>query len=189
MHTEPKSDSRRHRRLLTFARSQEAQLFAIFTNLTQTEADQLRAACDLLIEVGALALYRIDTPADEAYDLTSATFRLREHLGSLRVNAAITAALQPATPVPMPQTLIPLWEFEPTNSFPSSLTACGSFLGSPIVFEAIPLTDADGVKPVVEFADRFSCWNRMAGDNTSIGAVQLSGSNIPHAIFASVRPS
>lgn len=188
MHIPPTGvgDERRPR-LLTFARSHDAQLCAVRADLTTAETTRLRSTLDGLVEIGAVALYRLDTPLNEAGDWQALVGHLREHVGSPLTDAAIAAAEYPATPTPKPQTLVPVWPFERLDEDPDVLTACGLFMGTPIRFEALPVLDADLAQPAPHVAARFAAWHAALGQRSTFGTVAVPGSDAAHAVFAAVQ--
>lgn len=173
--------------LLTFARSHDAQLSAVSANLTTTEITRLRLALNQLIELGAIAIYRLDTPLIEAGHWQAIIGFLREQVGSVLTDAASAATMYPATPTPKPQTLVPVWPFERLPNDPDVLTASGVFMGMPISFEAFPVLDADLTRPAPHVAARFAAWQSALRQPAMVGTVAIPGCHAAHAVFASVQ--
>lgn len=181
------SGGERRQRLLSFARSNDAQLYAIRTNLTSAEVTRLGAALNQLVGIGALALYRLETPPVEAADWTGVVTYLQQKIGALCTDAAFAAAAYPATPTPKPQSLLPVWPFERLPDHAEVLAAYGLFLGLPILFEALPVLDAEPAEPTPEVVTRFLRWRIATGPDAMLGTVALPGTDVAHVVFASVR--
>ena len=174
-------------RLLTFARSHDAQLCAVRATLTTAETARLRAALDRMVEMGAVAIYRVDAPPADTGDWETIVNHLREHVGRIPTDAAILSADYPATATPKPHALVPVWPFERMDDDPDVLVACGLFMGRPIIFEALPMLDADLTQPAAPVGARFAAWRAALTPPTALGTVALPGSDGVHAVFASVR--
>lgn len=185
-HSIPTADQRRHR-LLTYARCHDAQMFTISANLNDTETCQLRRILDLLVELGVLAIHRLEASLDVSSGLNDTLATLRRDLGSMVVEAAAAAARHPFTPVPKPQSLVPVWSFERAQDNPALLNAHGLFSGVPIVFEAIPVQDPDLLRPLAEVKARFEAWRIAMGPDAILGTCAVPGASGAYAIFGASR--
>lgn len=181
--------SERHSCLLTIARAQDAQLSAVSANLSPDAVTRLRASLDRLVEIGAIAIYRLDTPLIEADDWEAIVDFLREQVGSLPTDAAVAATMYPATPTPKAQTLVSIWPFERLSDDPDVLTASGIFMGMPMTFEAFQFLEPEATQPAPEVASRFSAWQLALRKPAMIGKVIIPGSQAAHAVFAYVQAS
>lgn len=188
MHSPPPLlDGEKLPRLLTFARSHDAQLCVVRADLTNAETKRLRAALDQMVEMGVVAIYRVGTPPAETGDWQTIVDHLRGQVGSIPTDAAILSGDYPATATPKPHALVPVWPFERMDADPEVLVACGLFMGMPIVFEALPMTDTDLTQPAAPVAERFAAWRAALKSPASLGTVAIPGSDAAHAVFASVR--
>ena len=185
-HLDAVSDDR-EQRLLIVARSDEAQLFALRTKLNENEISRLRALLDTLIEMGALALYRFDTPVADTTNSVEVERHLRTIVGEICGEAAIGASHYPASVTPKPQTLIPVWPFERLNTNSDILTAYGVFLRMPIAFEALPVADIDPTECTPDIGSLFPAWRQALGQDAILGTVSPPGHDGAHAVLASVR--
>lgn len=181
-HPTPNADQRRPR-LLTYARCHDAQLFAISADLNDAETCRLRRILDLLVDLGVLAIHRLEAPLVLPTGLDDTLATLRRDLGSMVVEAAEKAAKHPFTPVPKPQSLVPVWSFEKARDNPTLLTAHGLFSGVPIVFEAIHVQDADLLRPFEAVKARFEAWRIAMGPDATPGTCAVPGAFGAYAIF------
>lgn len=83
--------------------------------------------------------------------------------------------------------LVPVWHFEPLSGSPDILAAAGISAGQPIVFEALPVTDADQAEPLPSVAARFASWCSAAGHGAMLGTAALPGRPGSYAVFASLQ--
>lgn len=173
--------------LLTFARAHDAQIFVIRADLSPTETTRLVVVLDQLIEVGALAIYRVNPPLDRAADWQELVELLRDQLGAIITDAVVASSAYSSTPTPKPQTLVPVWAFESLDAASEVLTACGVFSGVPIVFEALPVEDADLTQPLPSVAVRFAAWRSALDQGTMLCTAAIAGRDRAYAVFASLR--